>query len=89
MENLHKAHKRATTDAALFMTADLRSRARKEGWEEKVVQGLRVTHKSGQFNVDFPPSVSDAAWIHEYGSEDSTPTATIRWPTYMRWSHGR
>jgi hypothetical protein len=78
MYNLDRAHERATTDTALFMTADLRERARAQGWEDKVVRKLRVVHKDGQFNVRFPASVGDQAWIAEYGDPDNTPKATIR-----------
>lgn len=78
MDDLHKAHKRATTDAVLFMTADLRTRARAEGWDEKVVNKLRVVNKNGEYSVRFPASVGDQAWIHEYGDPDNTPSGTIR-----------
>jgi hypothetical protein len=78
MEKLHKAYKRATTDATLFMTAELRSRARSEGWDEKVVNKLRVVKKDDTYSVKFPASVGDQAWIHEYGDPENTPTATIR-----------
>lgn len=78
MEKYLKAHKRAVTDVALFMTADIRSHARKDGWDKKVANQLRVTHKDGTFSVTAPASVGDQAWVHEYGDPDSTPTATIR-----------
>ena len=78
MDELLKAHKLAVTDATLFMTADLRSRARAEGWDDAVVNKLRVVRKDGEFSVRFPASVSDAAWVHEYGDPDHTPKATIR-----------
>lgn len=78
MYNLDKAHQRATTDTALFMTADLRERARSQGWSDKVARKLRVVHKDGEFSVRFPSSVGDQAWIHEYGDADNTPSATIR-----------
>jgi hypothetical protein len=78
MDDFLKAHKRATVDATLFMTADLRTRARSEGWADDVVNKLRVVRKDGEFSVRFPASVGDASWIHEYGDEEHTPTGTLR-----------
>jgi hypothetical protein len=78
MEQYLKAHKRAVTDVTLFMTADIRSHARKDGWDKDVVNNLRVVKKEGSLRVTAPESVGDRAWVSEYGDPDTVPTATIR-----------
>jgi hypothetical protein len=78
MEKLSKALERATSDAALYMTADLRKKATERGWDSDVVNSLRVVHRNGTFSVKFPDSVADKAWVAEYGDPDNTPTALIR-----------
>jgi hypothetical protein len=78
MEKLSKALERATSDAALYMTADLRKKATERGWDSDVVNSLRVVHRNDSFSVKFPDSVADKAWVAEYGDPDTTPTAVIR-----------
>ena len=78
MEKFLKAHQQVATELALFMTADIRSRARTDGWDDKVVERLRVVKKNDKYSVTAPSSVGDAAWVSEYGDPDSVPTATVR-----------
>ena len=78
MENFLKAHQKVAAELAVFMTADIRSRARNDGWDDKVVERLRVVKKDDTYSVTAPSSVGDAAWVSEYGDPDSVPTATIR-----------
>ena len=76
--DLTKAIHRAHTDTALFMTSDIRGEALKSGWSKDVVKSMRVVHRDGEYAVQFPESVAEKAWVHEYGDPDNTPTAVIR-----------
>lgn len=78
MQNLLDAFDRASNDAALYMTADLRRKATERGWSREVVNAMRVVRKGGDFIVKVPAALADQAWVHEYGDPDNTPTATIR-----------
>lgn len=69
---------KATVDTTLFLTAELRNRARKDGWDNDVVNGLRVVNHEGDLHVKFPSEKADRAWKHEFGDADQTPTATLR-----------
>lgn len=69
---------KATVDTTLYLTAELRNRARKDGWDGDVANGLRVVNSDGNLHVKFPDEVADRAWFHEYGNIEQTPTATLR-----------
>jgi hypothetical protein len=78
MKRLLDAAQKASTDLALFMTADLRKQAAANGWDHDVVKTLRVAKKDDTFAVKFPTKTGDAAFVHEYGDPDNTPSSVIR-----------
>ncbi len=78
MKRLTDALRKASTDATLFMTADLRSKAASRGWDNKTVNSLRVSRSDGNYAVKFPPSTGDSAFVHEYGDPDRIPSGVIR-----------
>ena len=78
MKRLTDALHKASTDATLFMTADLRSKAASRGWDSATVNSLRVARSDGNYAVKFPPSTGDSAFVHEYGDPDKIPSAVIR-----------
>jgi len=71
-------YEKAAHDTAAFMTADLRQRALSSGWHSDVVNNMHVEFGDDGFQVRIPDEHAERAWIHEYGSEKSRPTAVIR-----------
>jgi len=78
VEKFLKAHQQVADELALFMTADIRNRARGDGWDDGVVERLRVVKDGEKYSVTAPSSVGDAAWVSEFGDAEKLPTATVR-----------
>jgi hypothetical protein len=73
-ESIHKA----AQDAALHMTADLRSSAEDHGWDSDVVKNMHVSYTDGKFSLNIHPDYQSRAFVHEYGNETVRPTAVLR-----------
>jgi hypothetical protein len=78
MKRLTDALQKAATDATLFMTADLRSKAASRGWDRATVNSMRVSRSDGNYAVKFPPSTGDSAFVQEYGDPERIPSGVIR-----------
>lgn len=78
VDALRKSLDKASADSARILTSQLRQSALQHGWDQDVVGGLSVDHSNDKFSVKIHRSVADRAFIHEYGSEQKRPTATIR-----------
>jgi hypothetical protein len=75
----HKEHmKQAAEHAATQMTAELRERALKSGWHPDVVAGLHVKYDGDAYVTQVDPEVSGRAFVHEFGDENTRPTAVLR-----------
>lgn len=74
LESLEKASK----DAARHMQRDLRRQAKARGWSSDVVKNTFVEYDGESYKVKVPSSHADQAFIHEFGSTSSRPTASIR-----------
>lgn len=73
-----EVYEKAAYDTAAFMTADLRERALSSGWHPDVVNNMHVEFGDEGFKVNIHEDHQEKAWIHEYGSESSRPTALLR-----------
>ena len=78
MKSIHDALHQAATHSALYMEHELRTSALRHGWHPSVAQGLHVRYENGDFNVSVDSDKHHAAHVHEYGDENTRPTAVIR-----------
>lgn len=69
---------KASKDAARHMQRDLRRQARAHGWNSDVIKNTFVEYDGETYKVKVPGSHADQAFVHEFGSPESRPTATIR-----------
>ena len=82
MKKYIAAVEHAAAQTARVMGAQLRSKALNDGWHPDAAASLNVEYKDGKFVAT---SASDAAFDHEFGTETSSPTASIR--NYGKNSH--
>ena len=73
-DSIHKA----SVETTRFMSAHLRSEARKSGWPEDIVRHLSVKHSDGAFTVHSHESHRADVLNLEYGTPSTQPTAAIR-----------
>ena len=85
MKKLKDAVHVAAHAAARQMTSDIRQSALDHNWHPDVVRNMQVKYTDGSFNVHIHPDYEERAFVHEYGSETSRPTAVIR--KYETQSH--
>jgi hypothetical protein len=78
MKRFIDALEKASSDAALHMQRDLRRQARDHGWSSDVIKNTFVEYDGESYKVKVPSSHADQAFIHEFGSPTSRPTAAIR-----------
>jgi hypothetical protein len=78
VKQLKAAVNKAKEDTAVYMTAELRRNALSSGWHPEVVANMSVVHDNGSYKVTVHPDYTDRAFVHEYGNENSSPTAVIR-----------
>lgn len=78
MKRFIEALDRASKDAATHMQRDLRRQARAHGWSSDVVKNTFVEYDGESYKVRVPGSHADQAFVHEFGSPSSRPTAVIR-----------
>jgi len=60
------------------LTSELRNRALSSGWDKDVVNNIRVEYKDQKMGVHVHPDYAEQAFKHEFGTENSRPTAVIR-----------
>lgn len=77
MSSLSRFHARAHL-VSMLMSEDIRSHVKKHGWDDEVADSLSVSYKDGKFVARVPDEYGERAWIHEYGSPTSPPTAALR-----------
>ena len=82
MKKYIAAIEHAAAQTARVMGAQLRSSAVNDGWHPEAASSLNVEYKEGKFVAS---SGHDAAFVHEFGSETSSPKASVR--NYGRNSH--
>ena len=73
-----KVYEKAAHDTALLMTADLRNKAVNDGWDPEVAKAMRVEFTEDGHIVRIAKNHQESAHKHEYGSEGTPPTASIR-----------
>ena len=73
-ESLHKA----SLETSRFMSAKLRTEARKSGWPAHVASGMHVRYNDGEFTVHSHPEHKNQVLDLEYGTPSTSPTAAIR-----------
>jgi hypothetical protein len=78
ISRVKQAIQKSTGDVASSLTDKLRQSALAHGWSKDVVANMHVVHANDEFNVQVHPDYKDRAFVHEYGSESSRPTAVIR-----------
>jgi len=75
---LEKAINQASRDTGRYMSALVRSHARKEGWPRHLANSLYVSYADQGFSVKSHPSLEEEVWKHEYGTQERPPSAVIR-----------
>jgi hypothetical protein len=78
VKHLLAAVEKAAQDTAHYMQREIRNSAREHGWDDKVVHNTHVDYKDGEFNVNVPKKYANQAFVHEFGSSATRPTAVIR-----------
>lgn len=78
MKHFVDAIHRAAHSAAPHLTQDLRHGLIEDGWDREVVGGTRVKYSSDGFSAHTHAAHSEGAFDHEYGTQDTPPTASIR-----------
>ena len=69
---------KASKDAAQAATHSFRAHALAHGWDKDVVAHTHVAYEDGKFGVKIHSDYEDRAHVHEYGDENTPPTAAIR-----------
>jgi len=70
--------RKAAANASQLMTFDVREKASKNGWPDKVVNNTNVSFKNDKFNVSVSKKFESEALDLEYGTPRSRPTAAVR-----------
>ena len=78
LDNVKESLNKAGLEPTRFMSAHLRSEARKSGWPEDVVRHLAIKHSDGEFTVHSHDSHRAEVLNLEYGTPSTQPTAAIR-----------
>lgn len=78
MKKLKSAVEHAAHAAASQMTSDIRQSALEHNWHPDVVRNMHIKYDNGSFGVHVHPDYEDRAFMHEFGTETSRPTAVIR-----------
>ncbi len=82
MKKYIAAIEHAAAQTARVMGAQLRTSAVNDGWHPDAASSLNVEYKDGKFIASSP---SEHAFDHEFGTQTSTPKATVR--NYGKNSH--
>lgn len=69
---------KAVSAAARELTHGLRKSALDHGWSDDAIRGVGIRHDGKEFKLHTAKSIENDVWLHEYGSENSRPTAAIR-----------
>lgn len=78
MKHLIDSFPEAAARTARSMTYDLRKLASEHGWDQDVVNSMRILYSDSGFKVHVPKQYASRAHILEYGDETNAPTAVIR-----------
>lgn len=78
MKHIYNAIHTAANHSALYMEHELKTSAIQHGWHPSVAAGLHVDYEGGEFKVSVDEDKHTQAHIHEYGDENTRPTAVIR-----------
>lgn len=70
----------ATTAAKL--TSEVRRQAYTMGWPTSVSRHLVISHKDGQYVVEYPQQIKESVLDLEYGNQKTPPLPLMR--TFMR-----
>lgn len=71
---LHAAAEATSKD----ITSDLHEHLRSSGWSETAIKSTKMTYENGEFTAKFSGKGKDAAFVHEFGDQNTPPTAAIR-----------
>lgn len=78
MQHIIDALHRAAEDATHAATKELRSSAANDGWSKDATKAVKVSYSEGEFVAKLTGKHRDAAFVHEFGDQDTPPKATIR-----------
>jgi hypothetical protein len=78
MEELKQALKSTLNQLTAQMTAQVRRHALSDGWEQDVANSLSVVHTNNSLSIQVDDQFADKAFTHEFGTENSSPKATLR-----------
>lgn len=78
MKALKEAAIKAAHSTAESATHAFKQHALQHGWDRDVVANTHIAYEDGKFGVKVHPDYQDRAHIHEYGDEQTPPTAAIR-----------
>ena len=78
MQHIIDAIHRAASDSAGAATRELRSSALKDGWSRDATRAVKAEYVDGEFVSKLTGKHRDAAFVQEFGDQDTPPKATIR-----------
>jgi predicted transcriptional regulator len=78
VKSLERIANRAAQTSTVEYTHALRAHLAAHNWDSDVVAHTHVAQEDGSFKVVTHPDYADRAFVHEYGSETTRPTAAIR-----------
>ena len=70
--------RRAVSAASREITHGIRKSAAQHGWDSKAIRGIMIHHDGNAFKLHTSSDVDGLVWKHEYGDEQTQPTAAIR-----------
>jgi hypothetical protein len=70
--------RKAAKNAANLMTFEVRKKAKDNGWEEDVVNSIKVSFQNDKYQLSISNNFTEKAMDLEYGTTRSRPTAAIR-----------
>lgn len=78
MEKFLKVVDKAAVASADLMTKQVRNRAEDAGWDKEVIQSTDVVYDGEKFSAKITGKASDKGFVHEFGDQNSPPTAILR-----------
>ena len=78
MEKFLKVVDKAASASAEQMTGQVRNRAEDAGWDKEVIQSTNVVYDGGKFSAKIDGPASDRGFVHEFGDQNSPPSAILR-----------
>lgn len=77
MKQFSNAIAKARQDAARYLTGQARLHALQHGWDSDVVRNIHVINEGSKWTAQVTGEHADRAFVHEYGDQDTRPTAAL------------